>query len=294
MNATPLILDCARESSVHQAALLYSAAAISVLACRQDKTPALSNWKHLQQRLADTTTINRWHEAGLLESVGLICGRVSGNLAVVDCDGLEAVNAFSERFPRLTETYTVLSGSQKGAHFYFYAKVCPPSARVVGAPFGNVELKSDGTYVIAPPSLHPSGNAYQVINPAPILHVFDLRDVVDWIKGQQPAGQPSGALPSASGQVIHGTAYGRAALVGECAYVRMAAQGSQNNALFRASLKLGSLIRDGKLSRADAERELLAAAAALTARDGETATLRTIASGLNCGMESSRDQHKYA
>lgn len=293
MNATPLILECAREANVLQAALMYAHANISVLACRRDKTPALSNWKHLQQRLADPVTIARWHQAGLLESVGLICGRVSGNLVVVDCDGQAAVDTFCKAFPHLLDTYTVLSGSGKGAHFYYYAKLNPPTTRVVGAPFGNIELRSDGAYVIAPPSLHPSGNAYQVINPVSILHVFDLHEVVQWIKGQI-AEKHGGTLPPATGTIIHGTAYGRAALAGECAYVRMAPVGGRNLSLFRAALKVGSLVRDGKIDRAEAERELFAAAEALTAEEGEIATQRAIRNGINTGMESSREQHKYA
>ena len=182
MNAIPLILQSAQASTVHQAALRYASANISVLACRRNKAPALANWKHLQQRCADAATINSWHDPGLLESVALICGRVSGNLVVVDCDGLDAVAAFSARFPKLLDTYTVRSGSGQGAHFYYYAKLCPPTTRVIGAPVGNLELRADGCYVIAPPSVHPSGQRYAVTNPTRILHVFDLHEVVLWIR----------------------------------------------------------------------------------------------------------------
>ncbi len=88
------------------------------------------------------------------------------------------------------------------------------------------------------------------------------------------------------------SAYGLAALNAESAAVRMAPEGTANATLYRASLKLGSLIASGVLGRAQVEAALEAAAAALTTRDGLTATRRTIASGLNTGIQSPRQVRK--
>ena len=294
MNAIPLVIQAAKAANVHLSALIYMQANISVLPVKADKTPALKYWKQLQYRVATQSTIDQWHYTGLLENVGLILGRVSGNLVVVDCDGLDAVAAFTERFPHLADTYSVMTGSRKGMHFYYYAKCCPPTTRVTGLDIGNIELRADGCYVVAPPSTHASGYRYSVSNASRILHVFDLHEVVTWIKAFMRE-KHGGVLPPAAGKVGYSTAYGRAALAGESAAVRMAPEGSRNNQLYRSALKLGSLIADGRIDRGSVENDLLEAAAALAGTEGEASVWRTIASGIDRGMESSRDRYnQYA
>lgn len=291
MNAIPLVIQAAKAANVHMATLLYAQANISVLPVKLDKSPALRNWQHLQHRVAQQATIDQWQRCDLLHGVGLILGKVSGNLVVIDCDGLDAVDAFTTQFPRLADTYTVVSGSRKGAHFYFYSKWCPPTTRVTGLDIGNIELRSNGAYVVAPPSIHSSGYAYSVSNPVRIQHVFDLNNVVTWIKAFM-RDKHGGVLPPASGKVGHSTAYGRAALAGEAAAVRMAQEGNRNHQLYRSALKLGSLIADDRIDRGSVENELFAAAAALAASDGEASVWRTIASGIDRGLESSRERHR--
>lgn len=295
MNTIPLIIQAAKSANVHMAALLYAQANISVLPVKADKSPALKFWKQFQSRLATQATIDQWQRCGLLDGVGLILGPVSGNLVVIDCDGLDAVDAFSQRFPRLMDTYSVMSGSRKGMHFYYYAKYCPPTTRVVGLDVGNIELRAEGNYVVAPPSMHQSGNAYTVSNMRRILHVPDMRDVVAWIKSLM-AEKHGGVLPPPRRQAVgYSTAYGRAALAGECAAVRSAGKGVRNSRLYTAALKMGSLIADDRIDRGTVEAELFSAASTLAAEDGEQSVFRTIESGINNGLESSRERHtKYA
>jgi hypothetical protein len=102
------------------------------------------------------------------------------------------------------------------------------------------------------------------------------------------------AANASKGAVINNTAYGRAALAGECVKVRRAVAGARNHTLYEAALRLGSLVHDGKISAAEVEQRLFDAAHELSATDGEGATLRTIQSGLARGMENSRDQHHRA
>jgi Bifunctional DNA primase/polymerase, N-terminal len=288
------IVDAAHSSTVYAAALAYAKLGISVLPC-VGKKPAVTYWQPFQKRAASAGIIRNWHESGLLHNVGIICGQVSGGLVVIDLDGDQAIEAFKIRFPGYDNTYSVISGSGHGMHLYYRcvtsAPFWPPTTRVVGTPFGNIELRADGCYVIAPPSIHPdSGQPYRIANDRDIAFVVgELRPVVEWIKSLMRQ-KHGGTLPPASGKVHRATAYGLAALRGESADVARALPGERNNRLYRAALKLGSLIRDGKLDRPTVERELLAAASSLINDDGEAATLKTIASGLNRGMESSREQ----
>ena len=292
----PAIVEAARRATVLEAALAYTDLGISVLPV-SGKVPAIRSWAERQRKRAPVAMIQYWHREGLLSGVGIVAGTVSNNLVVVDLDSPEAVATYLNRWPELADTYMVTSGSGKGAHLYYYAKVMPRTTRVVNASGGgNIELRADGTYVVAPPSLHPSGKPYSVARELPIMHVDNLNDVVRWIKSltQQKHGGKTPAPNVGQGRINNSTAYGRAALAGEAAAVRMAPPGARNNQLYRSALKMGSLIADGRIDRGSVESALFAAAAALAVDDGEASVLRTIASGINKGLESSRDRHKLA
>lgn len=285
----PLILAAANAPTLLKAALTYELMGFSVLPCEGKK--ASINWNAFQYRAAHPMTIRKWDEVGLLQNVALLCGEVSGNLVVVDCDGKEAMRAFEERFPHLANnTYAVLTGSGNGAHWYFRAHRLPPTTRVIGASGGNIELRANGCYVVAPPSIHPdTGKPYRPLSSQPVLTVDNLHPVVEWIKSIMRE-KHGGKLPPATGTVKNASAWARAALAAECALVRGAPYGARNSTLYIAALKMGSLIADGKLDRVTVEQALFNAAGALSATDGESATIRTITSGINRGLESSRER----
>ena len=276
------ILEAAYSKTVYAAALKYLELGFSVLPCHVDKSPAIQAWKRLQVAGANKPMIEAWSRAGLLSSVGVICGQVSGNLVVVDCDGHAAVSAFVKRFPELTDTYTVVSGSRKGAHFYLYADTCPPTTRVTGADFGNIEMRSNGAYVIAPPSLHPSGNQYRVSYPEPILRVSDLYDLKKWIESLIRE-KHGGIMPPPTGKVWNADKYARGALKDECERVALTSVG-RNNALNVAAFRMARFVRDGRISRDEVETALEYAASHLAADDGIMSVKRTIKSGLDAGI----------
>lgn len=289
----PAILLPAEAPTVYLAARMYAAMGLSVLPCT-GKKPTLSEWSHLQHRIAFAPTIDLWHKVGLLQNVGIICGAVSGNLVVMDLDGEVAIEAFKIRFPSLQNTYAVTSGSGMGMHLYYYVRDLPPTTRVVGTDYGNIELRSNGTYVVAPPSIHPvSGKSYTVALASEILYLPDMRQVVEWIK-RLIAQKHGGVMPPASNAnaIQNATAYGRVALHNEAVEVRRAIPGERNARLYRAALKMGSLIADGKIDRASVESALTAAAADLSATDGDAATTKTITSGIDQGLMSSRSAWK--
>lgn len=282
-NLWPDIVSAAASSNVPLAAARYIDMGISVLPVR-GKEPAIKAWKPFTVRRATRDHLATWYYAGLLQGVGVICGRVSGNLVVVDLDGEDAINAFTMRWPDLLETYTVTSGSGKGAHIYLYAEETTPTTRVVGTAFGNIELRSDGAYVVAPPSIHPSGKPYTVANRAEIMRVGSLRPVVEWIKGLI-AQKHGGTLPPPRNiEAIKADRYIRAAIRSECDRVRYARPGTRNDMLNLAAFRLARFVREGKVSRGEIEAELLSAAATLAQTDGEQTVIRTIKSGLDAGL----------
>ena len=193
--ASPILL-AAQSPSVIEAALAYAELGFSVLPLR-GKVPALSSWYRYQQTRASPHRIRAWALAGLFHNVGIVCGAVSGGLVVLDLDGEAAYPAFAATFPELTSTYTVATGSGRGKHVYLFTSLLPPSVRALRTPVGNIEVRSTGLQVAAPPSLHPAtGKPYIVLHRLDILRVRDLVHVHGWVQAfQQPSVQKMNLIP---------------------------------------------------------------------------------------------------
>jgi len=80
------------------------------------------------------------------------------------------------------KTVVVKTGSNK-RHVYLRTEKPVASFKI---PQLNIEIRSGGNIVIAPPSLHPSGNRYEFVNPEvkEVLLVSDLEATV-WNKAEK-------------------------------------------------------------------------------------------------------------
>jgi len=178
----PPIVRAAQSESIGAAALAYASLGMSVIPL-DGKRPALKSWTQYQQERADQQTIRSW----IFGNVGIVCGRVSGNLVVLDLDGAAGYAAFTAQFPVFAETYTVASGGGIGRHVYFYADQLPPSVKAMNTPIGHLEVCGDGRQVVAPPSVHPiTGQPYRVEQLLDILRVPNLDDLVAWVEAFKP------------------------------------------------------------------------------------------------------------
>jgi len=265
------IQEAANSSTVLQAALAYLEAGVSVLPVK-GKQPAIK-WSQFQLQAPAYSYVHNWHRHGLLAGVGVITGKVSNNLVVIDLDGDEAVAIFHKHFS--FNTLIVESGSRHGEHIYLRVEDLPPTTRTKG-----FELRSDGCYVVAPPSLHPAtGSAYRVINNVPVMKLPHLQEVQQFIRQKiQPPVQQVVSRPA--------NGFGRAALAGELEKLHSALAGERNNQLNRSAFKLGQLVAAGVLSRAAVEQAL--AAAGIAAGLSEYETKHTIRSGIEAGMKYPR------
>ncbi len=156
-----------------EAALSYAAHGWSVIPLRaRDKRPALASWQEHQSRRAVEEEIRAWWRRWPDANVGVVTGAVSG-LVVVDLDGPEAVAFAKER--GVPETPTAATG--KGYHIYLAHPGRPvANAAALGGVKG-LDVRGDGGYVVAPPSLHPSGRRYA------------------WARGRSPDDVPSAPPP---------------------------------------------------------------------------------------------------
>lgn len=154
------------------------------------KSPAVKGWPQIRNLTQEQ--IMEWESKGLWRNIGLLCGEASGNIVVIDFDGLAGYEMFKEKFPELVYTKTVLSGSELGMHVYFKVDLLPDSFQVMkavvdGGELINVEIRANGMAVLIPPSIHPdSHKPYVVKIDLPMLQVPDLAKVVAWAKSLKP------------------------------------------------------------------------------------------------------------
>lgn len=277
----------ATTNTMLDAALLYADQGFSVIPLRGKVCPI--RWVQNQTKPATFGQLHVWHRTNVMQNVGIVCGQVSDNLAVIDLDGLDAMKEFQRAFPHLfDDTYKVLTGSGQGAHLYFRCWQLPETTRTKG-----FELRCDGCYVVAPPSIHPITRAAYVANDLTRLRtVRDLVDVQTWIADKIKTKRQEWATEAARTPIRNGSKYGLTALDNACAKVRGAGEGTANNELNRQAFKLGFMVERGHLPYHYTISQLVSAATALSDRDGEKATLATIRSGLHAGIDRSRRESR--
>jgi hypothetical protein len=202
---------------------------------------------------------------------------------VVDVDpdhgGIDTMRRLVTEHGPLPEGPRVRTGSG-GWHVLFAA----PNHRVrnsVGRLGDGVDIRADGGYVIAPPSVHAAGGQYRWTRGG------EPPAMPDWLHHlvEPPAPPP---VPSREPVSLPESLenWAKAALRGEVDRVRFAPQGSRNHALNRAAFSLGQIAGGGGLDAAAVADHLYDAAAAVGLGDRE-ATL-TIRSGINAGLARPR------
>jgi putative DNA primase/helicase len=173
---------------IRDAAFQYIHDGFSVVPITQgEKRPALESLKEYQTKIPTEAELNEWFSDD--NQVAIMCGCVSGNLVVFDFDGEkwdELLTEFITLFPELQNTRIVRTGSFK-AHIYVRCTELPEDVTRIVRSFpdrGEIELRANKHYVLAPPSIHPSGNQYQFCNPeTPILVIPHerLTEVINWL-----------------------------------------------------------------------------------------------------------------
>jgi hypothetical protein len=132
------------------------------------KHPVLS-WMPYQQRLPTEEEIAEWF--GREQNIAIVCGKVSGNLVVLDFDDVGVYEKFFDSKKIEAGTMVVRTGGGK-RHIYMRSSEPVPSFKV---PQLRLEVRSDGNVIIAPPSIHPSGQRYEFVSETrsvPQLHNF--------------------------------------------------------------------------------------------------------------------------
>jgi len=265
-------------SELLDAALRYADRGWPVLPLRPGtKLPATSHG--LRDASTDPAVIRAWWQRWPTANLGIRTGAVSG-LVILDVDGAAGLASLD----RLEAEHGPLAAgpavsTPNGQHRYFLhpGGVIRNTAGQVGK---GLDIRGDGGYVVAPPSVLDDGRGYSWATPP----TTPLSPVPEWVIRRPPARErPTGTTleferPSSN--------YAAAALGGETEKVRTAPVGSRNATLNVAALKLGSLVAAGVLDEAAARGALAEAAVAAGLGDAETGA--TIESGMRAGLAAPR------
>lgn len=145
-------------------AFKYADAGLSVFPLRErDKRPATANG--FKDATTDKAQIELWWKENPNYNIGIATGSPSGGLVVVDVDedkekgktGLSSIQNWMKKNGQIPKTVEVVTG-RGGLHAYYFCKKQLSNRTNV---LDSVDIRADGGYVVAPPSIHPNGNSYR-------------------------------------------------------------------------------------------------------------------------------------
>ena len=133
----------------------------------ESKRPAIP-WKAYQSKIYDG-------EIPESQNFGVVCGRISGNLVVLDVDIADPSLPDRILESAIKRTLVVRTGSGR-YHIYVWCKDLPKSEKLQGR-YGRIEIKSEGTYVVGPTSVHPdTGKEYEIISDGTCIAEVDFEE----------------------------------------------------------------------------------------------------------------------
>lgn len=121
------------------------------------KLPLINSWKEYQERLPTEQEVRKWWEENPTANIALICGKISG-VIVVDIDPKSGGTTEGLELP-----ITLSARTGGGGQHLFYKW----NKSLVGAKVGiraGIDIRSEASYVVLPPSIHASGNHYEWMN----------------------------------------------------------------------------------------------------------------------------------
>lgn len=238
----------------------------------------------MYEATTDPHLIREWWRRWRSANIGVATGAESG-IAVIDID-LPA--AFASLRPLMeagiSVTLTGLTGGG-GVHLFYEmddTELGNSAGRLPGLDreLRGIDLRGNGGYVVAPPSVHRSGHRYEWLDATTPLVAQPA-----WLK--QPV-RASIALDDVTKADFEGdgTPYGLAVLRDEIERLRSAQVGTRNHELNRCAFVLAQLVAGGELLEGAVRSSMLGVALAI--RLDEAEARQTIDSAFAAGFREPR------
>ena len=137
-----------------EAGLYYLKRGMSVFPFKSDKSGSLVKWEQYQKLHPSQNDVKGWFEKRFSNQfIAIATGKIS-NITVIDCDTQKAYEQIQEHIPESLKT--PICKSPHGYHIYFKYREGLSSRRYMD----NVDVKTDGGCICAPPSINGNGIGY--------------------------------------------------------------------------------------------------------------------------------------
>lgn len=233
--------------SLMEAAIWYARMGLRVhplkdAGTEKGKEPRLPAWQ--DKASSDVSEVTLWWTMYPNANIGIATGGVDG-VDVLDLDGEEAQRLFDE----CPDTPYVKTSN--GRHVYFAADGLRNGVDVHPM-LNGVDLRGEGGYVVAPPSIHPDGTMYEwAVSPSKKR----FAPLPMWVKALNskqrdvPVEFQIRALPQDAPEVpdLQKDAYARRAIDGILSDMRNAVEGGRNHTLNELAFRAGRLIAGGAI-----------------------------------------------
>ena len=177
-------------NQIHAAAIAFAEAGVSVVPAAMDGSKApLGAWKKYQLTHADREQLDAWF-SGSATGLGIITGKVSGNLEMVELEGRAVAEGCLDEIREiainsgLADLWTIISGGyvertpSGGIHFLWRIadEPVPGNTKLARRAGENdsvlvyAETRGEGGFVVTAPShgsVHPSGQPWQILVGSP-------------------------------------------------------------------------------------------------------------------------------
>ena len=163
----------------------YLQEGVNVIPLRPRSKIPHGSWEPYQRKYASNGDIIEWFSNGHAENnIAIVTGKISRVFAL-DIDGEEATAHFNRVFEAIDD-----EGLKTALKYTLYIKTGSGNTNIVigfrqeeftsidekitntvlwtsekeGAKHNEIRIKGEGGYIVAPPSIHPNGNRYEIIN----------------------------------------------------------------------------------------------------------------------------------
>lgn len=152
------------KNDLKQWALYYASKGLAVFPLApRDKKPAIQTG--FKSATTSMDQVKEWWAQNPNYNIGIATGQASGGLVVIDLDvdeekgknGYETLKEWQREHEELPDSWTSITG--RGGYHFFYKSTEPEKSRV--ELYDAVDIRADGGYIVAPPSLHPNGRRYE-------------------------------------------------------------------------------------------------------------------------------------
>ena len=152
------------EMTLKEAALYYAKIGLAVFPIKSRSKQPLTG-HGCKDASKDTDQIAEWWDRWPDANVGIATGSISGGLVVIDLDidedkgkdGYEVLRRWQQEHGTLPETALSITG--RGGYHYLYRDSASWKNRT--GLYEGVDVRGNGGYIVAPPSVHPNGRKYE-------------------------------------------------------------------------------------------------------------------------------------